>query len=85
MEASISANTIKTKGISALNDAISQDGEAFISVRGKNKFVVLTLEKYNYLRECELDVALLESKQDIANGDFNSYSVEEHMEKIKND
>ncbi len=81
---SIAANDIKTKGISAFNDAISTDGELFITVHGKNKFVVLSLEKYNYLRECELEAALFETKQDLKNGKFNTDSVEQHMEKIKN-
>ena len=39
-----------------------------ITVRGKNKYVVLPIEKYNYLRECELETALLETKKDIKEG-----------------
>lgn len=81
---SIAANEIKTKGISAFNEAISTDGELFISVHGKNKFVVLSLEKYNHLRECELEAALFESRQDLKNGNFTTESVDQHMERLNN-
>lgn len=84
MSYSIAANDIKTKGISAFSEAISKDGELFISVRGKKKFVVLSLEQYNYLRECEIEAALLESRQDLKNGNFTTESVEEHMKRVKN-
>lgn len=81
---SISANLIKTKGVSAFDEAISDEGELFISFHGKNKFVVLSLEKYNYLRECELEMALFEAKKDLKNGNFTAESVESHIERIKN-
>jgi len=84
MSQSIAANEIKTKGITAFSKAISEDGELFISVHGKNKFVVLNLEQYNHLRECELEAALLESSQDIINGKFNSDSISDHLKRIKN-
>lgn len=29
-----------------------------MSVRGKDKFVVMDMAQYHYLRECELDAAL---------------------------
>jgi prevent-host-death family protein len=78
----ITANELKTKGVTALNDATSDDGEAIITVRGKNKYVVLPIESYNYLRECELEAALIESKKDIKNGKFIEESVEEHIKRI---
>jgi hypothetical protein len=84
MSNSIPANLIKTKGVSAFDETISNEGELFISVHGKNKFVVLSIEKYNYLRECELETALLEAKKDLKNGNFNIESVEKHIERIKN-
>jgi PHD/YefM family antitoxin component YafN of YafNO toxin-antitoxin module len=81
---SVSANLIKTKGVSVFNNVLEKEEEAFISVHGKDKYVVLTLEKYNQLREYELEMALYESKKDLENGNFSSNSIEEHMEKITN-
>ena len=78
----ISANELKTKGVSILNDETADGTEVIITVRGKNKFVVLPIEKYNYLRECELEAALLESKRDIKEGKFVKESVEKHIKRI---
>jgi prevent-host-death family protein len=78
----ITANELKTKGVSILNEETADGSEIIITVRGKNKFVVLPIEKYNYLRECELETALLEAKRDIKEGKFTKESVEKHIERI---
>lgn len=76
---SISANDLKTKGISAIEAALSDAPEAMVSVRGKDKFVVMDLAHYHYLRECELDAALAETRADLAAGRFTKESVDEHL------
>jgi prevent-host-death family protein len=78
----ITANELKTKGISILNDESAEESEVIITVRGKSKYVVIPIEKYNYLRECELDAALLEAKKDIKEGKFVKESVEKHIKRI---
>jgi prevent-host-death family protein len=78
----ISANKLKTKGVSILDEETGGDTEVMISVRGKNKYVVIPIEKYNYLRECELEAALLESKRDIKQKKFVKESVEKHIKRI---
>ncbi len=82
MAQTITANDLKTKGISILNEETSTGDEVIITVRGKNKYVVLPIEKYNYLRECELEAALHESKKDIKEGKFYKESVEKHIKRI---
>jgi prevent-host-death family protein len=64
----ISANDLKTKGISAIEAALSEPQEAIVSVRGKDKFVVMDIAHYHYLRECELEAALAETRADLASG-----------------
>jgi prevent-host-death family protein len=78
----ITANELKTKGVSILNEETSDGTEVIITVRGKNKYVVLPIEKYNYLRECELEAALLEAKKDLKEGKFVKESVEKHIKRI---
>ena len=78
----ISANDLKIKGISALEAELAERSEAIITVRGKGRFVVMSMEQYNYLRECELEAALLESKRDIKEGKFIKESVEKHIKRI---
>lgn len=78
----ITANDLKTKGVTLLDDETSDGSEVIITVRGKSKYVVLPIDKYNYLRECELDTALLESQKDIKEGKFINESVEKHIKRI---
>jgi len=78
----IAANDLKTKGIRAISEIIEIADEVIISVRGKNKFVVLSIESYNHLRECELESALSEVQNDIRNGNFVVESVDKHMKRI---
>lgn len=80
----IAANELKTKGVSILETMLDKLDEVLISVRGKNKYVVVDMERYNYLRECELLQVLNETKEDIANGNFDTKSVSEHIKELEN-
>jgi hypothetical protein len=84
MNNSITANDLKTKGISIVSPFAEKGLETFIKVRGVDKYVVITVDEFNRLRECELTAALVESEQDLENGNFQKGSVEEHMERILN-
>lgn len=84
MMESITANELKTKGISEINKILSKANEVFITVRGKSKFVVLSIDEYNKLREYELEAALEETKKDIKEGKFIEESVDDHIKRITN-
>jgi len=79
----IAANELKTRGISSISEQLADEPEAFISVRGKKRYVVMDIKHFQYLRECELEAALLEAKADLAAGRVKVESVEEHMKRIK--
>ena len=68
----ITANDLKVKGIATIEDSLNQQTEAVITVRGKARYVITTLEHYDHLRDCELEAALQEVKADIATGRFNT-------------
>lgn len=78
----ITANELKTKGVSVLESVLREDGEAVITVRGKSKYVVLDFNAYSRLREYELEVAVQEARKDIASGDYNTESIAEHMKRL---
>ncbi len=80
--AGITANELKTKGVSVLESVLQKDGEAVITVRGKSKYVVLDFNTYNRLREYELEMAVQESRKDIASGNYKTESVAEHMKRL---
>ncbi|MBF0238182.1 MAG: type II toxin-antitoxin system prevent-host-death family antitoxin [SAR324 cluster bacterium] len=79
---SITANQLKTKGISAIESNLDDEHELVITVHGKEKFVVMDLHHYNYLRDCELDAALHETKSDYQSGKFVTESVEQHIQRV---
>ena len=81
----IMANDLKTRGVTLLDEALKQDDEAIISVRGKSKYVVMDLEHYNYLRECELEAALIETHKDIQEGRAKILTANEHIKALHDD
>lgn len=78
----ISANELKTKGVSALESILSHEEEAVITVRGKQKYVVVDIKKYSKMREYELEIALLEAKANVEQGKVKKESVAEHMKRV---
>ena len=78
----ISANDLKTKGVAAIELALSTAPEAIVSVRGKDKFVVMELAQYHYLHGCELDAALAETRADLAAGRVLKESPEAHLARL---
>ena len=78
----LSANDLKTGGVAAIAAALAEQPEVIISVRGKDRFVVMDIEHYHYLRECELAAALAESQADLAAGRFVKESVDAHLKRL---
>lgn len=79
----LTANDLKTKGISAIESVLAVRPEAIVSVRGKDRFVVMDIEQYHYLRECELEAALNETRADMAAGRVEGGTPEAHVERLK--
>lgn len=82
---SITANELKTRGVSSIEKALAESPEALISVRGQDRYVIMDMAEYNRLRVCELEVALYETRRQLASGDFIEESVEAHIARIRND
>lgn len=78
----ISANELKTRGVAAIEQVLAEQPEAIVSVRGKDRFVVLDIAQYQRLRECELEVALAEARADVAAGRVVRESPEAHLARL---
>jgi len=78
----ITANELKTRGISAVEDQLKNGDEVIISVRGKDRYVVMSLEKFASLREFELDMAVKEARADYEAGNTVTESVEDHIKRV---
>ena len=79
---SLTANDLKTRGVAAIEATLAHQPEAVISVRGKDRFVVMEVAQYHYLRECELDAALAETRADLAAGRVLKESPEAHLARL---
>ena len=79
----VTANELKKKGVSLLGDKVGKDEETIITVRGKNKYVIMGIEKYNQYREYELNAAIVETREDIKKGSFIIESVDDHIKRLK--
>jgi hypothetical protein len=78
----IAANDLKTRGVSSISEQLAESPEAIITVRGISRYVVMDIEHYRYLRECELDAALLEAREDVKAGRVVTESVSAHLKRV---
>lgn len=76
----VMANEVKTKGVSLFDSLLEKAEEIIINVRGKNKFVVVDIERYKELRALELDRAYQDAMNDIKEGRYEILSTREDLE-----
>ena len=81
----VSANEVKIKGVSLFDNLLKKFDELVINVRGKNKFVVLDIERYKELRANELDLAYIKTMQDINEGNYKKQTANEHIQELMNE
>ena len=78
----ITASEVKTKGVSFFGKMLQKADELVINVRGKNKYVVLDMERYNEFRQNELDLAHMKAMQDIKDGRYKVQTAAEHTKEL---
>jgi len=78
----ITANEVKTKGVSVFDTMIDKFNEVVINVRGKNKYCVIPFEEYEAYRAYKLDMAHKEVMKDIEEGNYHS-DVQKHLDTIE--
>ncbi len=78
----IAANDLKTRGVASISEQLAENPEAIITVRGKSRYVVMDIDQYHYLRECELEAALLEAREDVKAGRVVTESVADHIKRL---
>lgn len=84
MSNSIPANELKKHGVKIIEASTEGEHEAVITMHGKTRYVVMPVETYNHLRECELQAALANAKQSLAESTYIEESVEDHIKRIEN-
>lgn len=81
----ITANELKIRGIKAIEEGLKDQPEVAISVRGKVKYVAMTVEQYEQMRVAELEVAYQQVMEDVKAGRYIVESAEEHIARVFND
>ena len=81
----VMANEVKTKGVSLFDKLFEKASEVIINVRGKNKYVVIDIERYKQIRALELDRLYEETQAEIKNGAFKTLSIDEHLAEIRHE
>jgi prevent-host-death family protein len=81
----VTANDLKTKGISDIERALQDAQEVVISVRGKPRYVVMDITHYDFLRECEIAAAWAQTREDVAAGRYRREGADAHMARIKDE
>jgi PHD/YefM family antitoxin component YafN of YafNO toxin-antitoxin module len=78
----LSANDLKTAGVSAITRALEHEREAGVTVRGHLRYVVLEAEEFQRLRDLDLELALQETRADVAAGRSVQESVDDHLARL---
>ena len=78
----INANQVKVSGVSLFGQLLEKFDELTINVRGKNRYVVLDIERYQKLQALELDKAYEDVMKDIEKGKFKTVSADEHLKDL---
>lgn len=78
----INANSLKVRGVTAIEAALADEQEVAITVRGEARYIVVDVDYYQYLRECELEKAVQQARADIAAGRYTVETAEEYTNRI---
>jgi len=89
---SINANDLKRNGIAGIERAMSDghDNSVMVDVRGKAKYVILSVDEFNQYREYQLEQAISEAELCVSKGEFTTIKDVENYalaleEEIAND
>lgn len=77
----ITANQIKTRWTSIIEEWLWNNPQVFVKVRWEVKYVIISIDNYSKFRELELDNAIKESMDDIKNWKYTS-DIENHLTQI---
>ena len=79
----VSATEIRKKGFSFIDKLLEKYEEVVVSFKGKKRFVIMDIDRFNELRKKELDLAYKEVMEDYEKGNYKIVSAKEHIENLK--
>ncbi|GMT43651.1 MAG: hypothetical protein IEMM0003_0470 [bacterium] len=82
MPVEISANDIKRRGISYVEKYLKRGESVLISVRGRTKYTIIPIAKYDKLRELELDNAIKQAEKNYKEKRYIMETAEDHFKRL---
>ena len=79
----ITATDLKVHGVRAIEGALAEQAEAMISVRGRVRYIVVDVDRYIYLKECEQLGALAAVQADYEACRFTKETAREHLDRLQ--
>ena len=78
----VSATDLKQRGVAALEPVVAETGSALITVRGRARYVVMTIEEYRDLRATKLEQAIREIRADQRAGRIVDRTIDGHLRRL---
>lgn len=78
----VSIHELEQKGLSLLEEIVSEEGDAIITDGGKGKYIVIDLEVYNRLKENEIETAFIGDKNDPKTPGKVRESLDDHIKRL---
>ena len=78
----LSMQDLKSTSLAKLKLLFKHEPEIIIQERGKDACVLVDLEHYAYLRQCELEIELIRARNEIAAGQYATGSAT-HLSKLE--
>ncbi len=79
----ITATDLKAHGTRAIEDALVEHAEAMISVRRRVRYVVVDVDRYIYLKECEQLAARAAAQADYEASRFVKETASAHLSRLQ--
>ena len=80
----ITANNLKTRGVKAIEESLQDSDRVGITVRGKLKYVAITVEEYDKLRDAEISLAYQKVMNDVKQGSYTT-SLQDHFKELEDE
>ncbi len=77
----VAANDLKKKGVKLIDELIKKGYDIIISVRGKQKYVIVDIDKYEKLKDSEIELAYIEAMKDFKEKNYHT-DIEAHIKNI---
>ena len=81
----VMANDVKKRGVSLFTELLNRFDEVIISVRGKSRYAVIDIERYEELRALELEKTYHNVQAEIESGKVQTLTAEQHLADIRNE